>query len=63
MHVMIYVLRVEVWVMQNLLDEVLELCCSSLVLSHMLLNQTFTYGEHAGIVDVQTSKEESAPAV
>ena len=38
MHVMINVLRVEVWVMQDLLDEVLELCSSRLVLPHMLLN-------------------------
>ena len=38
MHVMINVLWVKVWVMQDLLDEVLELCCSSLVLPHMLLN-------------------------
>jgi hypothetical protein len=44
MHVMIYVLRVEVWVMQNFLDEVLvlELCCTSLILFHMLLYYTFT---------------------
>jgi hypothetical protein len=32
MHVMIYIFRAEVQVMQHLLYEVLELCCSSLVL-------------------------------
>jgi hypothetical protein len=31
MHVIIYIVRVAVWVMQNLLDEVVVLCCSSLV--------------------------------
>jgi hypothetical protein len=37
MHVMIYVLRVKVWVMQNFLDEVLNLFYSSLILLHMLM--------------------------
>jgi hypothetical protein len=31
MHVIIYIVRVVVWVMQNLLDEVVVLCFSSLV--------------------------------
>jgi hypothetical protein len=37
MQSMIYIVWIEVWVMQNLLEEVLQLCCSSLILFHTLL--------------------------
>jgi hypothetical protein len=57
MHVMIYALRVKVWVMQNFLDKVLELFCSSLIIFHMRLYYMFAGREHAGIVDVQKGEQ------
>ena len=59
MHVMIYVVRVEVLVMQNLLDEVLHgpstLLLQSYTFSHApVLNfHSGTGREHSGFVDVQ----------
>ena len=41
------------------LDEFRELCCSSLVLPHMLPNEAFTGRKHPCIVDIQSRKQPS----
>jgi hypothetical protein len=61
MHVMIYVVRVEVLVMQNLLDEVLQgpstLLLQSYTFSHAPVLNIHWHLEHTGIVYVQRREQ------
>jgi hypothetical protein len=40
-------------VMQHFLDEILQLCSSSLVLFDMVLNEAFTGRELAGVISIE----------
>ena len=56
------VIHNKVRMMQNFLDEILQFCCSSLVLFDMFLYDVFTGREHAGVLSIQWKQVPSLAA-